>query len=87
MSQDLLQALRLAKYHAWKYIVTLDEVWLYFSNHFDRIGLPYDELPLSFLKCTIVSQKLMITAVWNPHGFHVIIPAQRNQMDRQILFR
>jgi hypothetical protein len=27
MSQDFLQVLRSAEHHAWKYIVTLDEVW------------------------------------------------------------
>jgi hypothetical protein len=43
-----------------------------FSNHFHRIWLPHDELPPSFPKQTIASQKLMITVVWNPHGFHVI---------------
>jgi hypothetical protein len=72
MSQDLLQVLRLAKHHAWKYFATLDEAWFYFSNHLDWIWLPHDELPSSLPKHTIASQKLMMTAVWNPHGFHVI---------------
>jgi hypothetical protein len=72
MSQELLQVFRLAKHHARKYIVTLDEAWFYFPNHFDRIWLSHDELPPFFLKQTIASQKLMITVVWNPHGFHVI---------------
>jgi hypothetical protein len=72
MSQGLLQVLRFAKHHAWKYIVTLHEACFYFSNHFDRIWLPHDEPPPSFLKQTIASQKLMITVVWNPHGIHVI---------------
>jgi hypothetical protein len=54
------------------YIVPLDEAWLYFSNHFDRIWLPYDELPSSFPKQTIANQKSTITVVWNPHGLHVI---------------
>jgi hypothetical protein len=76
ISQNFLQVLWLAKHHAWKYIVALDEAWFYFSNHFDRIWLPREELPSSFLKQTIVSQKLMITVVWNPHGFQVI-QAQR----------
>jgi hypothetical protein len=44
----------------------------FFSNHFDQIWLPHDELPPSFPKQTIASQKLMITVVWNPHEFHVI---------------
>jgi hypothetical protein len=43
-----------------------------FSNHFNWIWLPHDELPPSSLKQTIASQKLMITVVWNPHGFQVI---------------
>jgi hypothetical protein len=72
MSYDLLQVLRLAKPHAWKYIVTLDKAWFYFSNHFDRIWLPHDELLSSFPKQTIASQKLMFTVVWNPHRFQVI---------------
>jgi hypothetical protein len=50
MSQDLLQVLRLAKHHVWKYIITLDEAWSYLWNHFDRIWLPHDELPPSFPK-------------------------------------
>jgi hypothetical protein len=29
-------------------------------------------MPPSFPKQTIISQKFMITVVWNPHGFHVI---------------
>jgi histone-lysine N-methyltransferase SETMAR len=72
MSQDRPQVLRLAKHHAWKYIATLDEVWFHFSNHFDPIRLPHDELPPFFPKQTIASQKLMITVVWNSHGCHVI---------------
>jgi hypothetical protein len=73
-SQDLLQVLRLAKHHAWKYIVAMEEAWFDLSNYFDRIWLPHDELSLSFPKQTIASQKLKITLVWNPHGFHVIQP-------------
>jgi hypothetical protein len=56
MSQRLLQVLRLAKNHACRYIVTLDEVWFYFSNPLDRTWLPHDELPPSFPKQTIASQ-------------------------------
>jgi hypothetical protein len=63
MSQDLLPVLRLAKDHVWKYIVTLDEAWFYFSNHFDRIWLPHDELSPSSPKQTIASQKSMSTVV------------------------
>jgi hypothetical protein len=40
MSQDFLQVRRPAKHHACKYIVRLDEAWVYFSNRFDRIWLP-----------------------------------------------
>jgi hypothetical protein len=43
-----------------------------FSNNFDRIWLPHDELPPSFPKQTIASQKFMITVVRNPHGIHMI---------------
>jgi hypothetical protein len=63
MSQDYRQVLRRDKHHAWKYIVLLDEAWFYFSNHFNQMWLPHDELPPSFPKQIIVSQKLMITVV------------------------
>jgi hypothetical protein len=43
-----------------------------FSNHFDRIWFPHNELPPSFPRQTNASQKLMITVVWNPHEFDVI---------------
>jgi hypothetical protein len=72
MSQDFLQVLRSAKHHAWQDIVTLDEACFYFSNHFDRIWFSRDELPPPLANKTIISQTLMITVVWNRHGFHVI---------------
>jgi hypothetical protein len=50
MSQDLLQVLRLAKHNAWKYIIALNKAMFYFSDHFDRIWLSNDELPLTFPK-------------------------------------
>jgi hypothetical protein len=62
----------MGEHYAWKYTVALHEAWFYFLDHFDRIWLPHDELPSSFPKETIASQTLIITVVWNPHGFHVI---------------
>jgi hypothetical protein len=53
------------------YTVALDEAWFCFSNHFDRIWSPHDELSSSVPKQTIASQKLMITIIWNPHRLHV----------------
>jgi hypothetical protein len=41
----------------WKYLVILDKTLFYFSNHFDRISLPHDELPQSCPKQTIASEK------------------------------
>jgi hypothetical protein len=63
MNQDLLQILRRAKHHAWKYIVPLSEAWVYFFNNCGRIGLPRDELPASLPKQTSASQKLTISVV------------------------
>jgi hypothetical protein len=55
-----------------------------FSNYFDRIWLPHNELLQSFPKQTMASQKLMITVVRNPPD---TTPAQRNRVGRQILCR
>jgi hypothetical protein len=72
MTQDFLEVLRLPKHHVWKYIVTLDKAWFYFSDQFTRIWLSHDELQPSFPKQTIASQNLITAVVWNPHGFQVI---------------
>jgi hypothetical protein len=66
---DLLRPLQ---HQSWKYVVTFDEAWVYFSNQHEQIWLPEDEDPPTNARPTIDSPKTMLTVLWNPHGFHVI---------------
>jgi hypothetical protein len=56
----------------WKYLVTLDEAWFYFSNQHEQIWLPDQEGPPTIQRQTISTPKTMLTVVWNPHGFHLV---------------
>jgi hypothetical protein len=50
--------------------MTLDELWFYFSPGHDDIWLAPEEPMSDRERHMIQSQKLMITVVWNPTGFH-----------------
>jgi hypothetical protein len=56
----------------WKYLVTLDEAWFYFSNQHEQIWLPDQEDPPTIQRQTISSPKTILTVVWNPHEFNVV---------------
>jgi transposase len=71
-SIDLLHLLNSMKHHSWRNIVTLDESWFYLATDYDSIWLPPAEAPPTREKKMISSPKLMLTIVWNPHGFHII---------------
>jgi hypothetical protein len=60
------------QHQGWKYLVTLDEAWFYFSNQHEQIWLPDQEDPPKIQRQTISSPKAMLTVVWNPHGFHLV---------------
>jgi hypothetical protein len=52
--------------------VTLDESWFYLNTNHELIWLqPDGEIPERERR-TIQSEKVMLTIVWNPSGFHLI---------------
>jgi hypothetical protein len=87
MSQSPFHALRSTKHHARKYIVALDKARFYFSNHFDRIWLPHDELPPHSETDDYKSEINDYSRMKSPRTPRDTIHAQRNQVGRQILFR
>jgi hypothetical protein len=60
------------QHQGWKYLVTLDEAWFYFSNQREHIWLPDQEDSPTIQRQMISSPKTILTVVWNPHGFHLI---------------
>jgi hypothetical protein len=67
-----LDLLGSVQHQGWKYLVTLDEAWLYFSNQHKQIWLPDQEDLPTIQRQTISSPKTMLTVVWNPLGFHLV---------------
>jgi hypothetical protein len=67
-----LDLLGSVQHQGWKYLVTLDEAWFYFSNQHEQIWLPNQEDPPTIQRQTISSPKTMLTVVWNPHGFQLV---------------
>jgi hypothetical protein len=52
-------------------MVTLDESWFYFNMDHQLIWLQPDEKIPERERRTMQSEKVMITAMWNPSGFHL----------------
>jgi hypothetical protein len=71
-SKHLLDLLCSVQHQSWKYLVTLDEAWFYFSNQDEQIWLPNQEDPPTIQRQMINSPKTMLTVVWNPHRFHSV---------------
>jgi hypothetical protein len=66
---DLLYSLQ---QQDWKYIVTFDEAWFYFSNQHEQIWLAEDEYPPRNARPMISSPKhntdCVVEATWIPCG-------------------
>jgi hypothetical protein len=57
---------------SWHDIVTLDESWFYLHTDHELIWAQSDaEIP-ERQRHTVQSQKVMLTIVWNPGGFHLV---------------
>jgi hypothetical protein len=72
MAIELKNVIESVKYRVWRYLLTGDESWFYFSIDHDNIwlqdGVPIPTRP----KKTISSPKRMLTVFWSPLGFPVI---------------
>jgi hypothetical protein len=82
-SKRLLDLLGSVQHQGWKYLVTLDEAWFYFSNQHEQIEFPDQENPPTIQRQTISSPKTMLTVVWIPLG---ISSAERTEVDQPMLY-
>jgi histone-lysine N-methyltransferase SETMAR len=72
LSNQLLSILTKQQRRSWIDIVTLDESWFYLHTDHERIWLQPDEPVPERERHTVQSEKMMLTIVWNPNGFHHI---------------
>jgi hypothetical protein len=86
ISRSLLDLLHSLQHQSWKYLVTLDEAWFYFSNAHEQIWLPEDEDPPTNARPMIGSLKHNASRCVESAWIHVIkVSAERMQVDRPIL--
>jgi histone-lysine N-methyltransferase SETMAR len=72
MAIRLKNVIASAKHRGWRYFLTGDESWFYFSIDQENIWLP-EGIPIPTRpKKTIASPKRMLTVFWSPLGFPVI---------------
>jgi histone-lysine N-methyltransferase SETMAR len=61
-----------AKHQSWRYILTGDESWFYFSNDPDHAWVPEGAAIPTRPRQTIGSPKRMLTVFWSPLGFALV---------------
>jgi hypothetical protein len=71
---ELLRAVSVQITRQWHGIVTLDESWIYLISDHDLMWTAPGEIVVDRERHTVQSPKFMLTAVWNPIGFHVPCP-------------
>jgi hypothetical protein len=52
--------------------MTLDESWFYLWTKHEIVWLQAGQQPPDRVKHMIGDRKMMVTIVWNPHGFHFV---------------
>jgi histone-lysine N-methyltransferase SETMAR len=69
---QLKKILLSAKHRGWRYILTGDESWFYFTINYDHIWLPDGALTPTRPRHTINTPKRMLTIFWSPLGFPLV---------------
>jgi hypothetical protein len=71
MAIKLLQVVSVQSTRQWHDIVILDESCIYLFSEHDLMWTAPGEIVVDREWHTVQSPKFMLTAVWNPIGFHV----------------
>jgi hypothetical protein len=69
---ELKKVLCSAKHHGWRYIVTGDESWFYFTINPDHAWVPEGAVTPTRSRLTINSPKRMLIVFWSPLGFSLV---------------
>jgi hypothetical protein len=72
MAIESQQVLRSAKHRAWRYDLTGDESWFYYTIDHDHIWILDGEEVLAIPRRAITSPKRMLAVFWSPLGFSLV---------------
>jgi hypothetical protein len=68
-----------AQANDWQSFMTLDESWFYLWTSQEIVWVQAGQQPLEMVRHMIEDRKMMITIIWNPHGFHIIDTLPKGQ--------
>lgn len=71
-SSQLKNLLEKCKHNSYRNLLTGDQSWFTLSYSANGMWLESDEYPTKYVKDSIGSEKIMLTVIWNPFGFHII---------------
>jgi hypothetical protein len=78
-SKELLRLLEFAQANDWESLMTLDESWFYLCTSHEIVWLQAGQQPADRVKHMIGDRKMMVTIVWNLHGFHLVDELPKGQ--------
>ena len=71
-SKQLLEIIQQARHQSWKFFLTGDESWFYFTEDFEIQWLLPDQKPFTRPRRIISTPKRMLTVFWSPLGFRIV---------------
>jgi hypothetical protein len=72
MANSMLKMIDEARYQSWRYFLTGDESWFFYSIEYIQMWLPQGEMAPTRARHIIAEPKVMIIIFWSPLGFPVI---------------
>jgi histone-lysine N-methyltransferase SETMAR len=72
MAIQLKKSIETAKHQGWRFFLTGDESWFYFTTDYEHMWTPEGATLPTRVRRTVASAKRMLTVFWSPLGFPVI---------------
>jgi hypothetical protein len=78
MANSMLKMIAEVRHQSWRYFLTGDESWFFYSTDSEQMWLPRGEMAPTRARHIISTPKVLITIFWSPLGFPVIdaLPAR-----------
>jgi hypothetical protein len=72
MANSILKMIAEARHQSWRYFLTGDDSWSFYSTDYEQMWLPRGEMAPTTARHIISTAKVLITIFWSPLGFPVI---------------
>jgi hypothetical protein len=69
MANSMLKMIAGARHESWRYFLTGDESWFFYSTDYEQIWIPQGEKAPTRARRIISRQKVLIAICWSPLGF------------------